>query len=168
MIFDITKEQFQDLTQQSCYICGKSPSDNHITGIDRYDSNIGYVLENCRPCCGECNYMKNNYKYEDMIEKFVQIYKHRIISDKYESITYELEFPTNEIVSSDVVYTQNQMSIMVKSNKKSKEEMAENARIRKQEQRKRMKEKMGDEEYRKLRAKEIANNRMNKKTITDK
>jgi hypothetical protein len=44
-------------------------------------------------------------------------------------------------------------------NKKSKEEIRENARIRKQAQRKRLLEKYGDEEYRKIHAKQIAENR---------
>jgi hypothetical protein len=43
-------------------------------GIDRYDNKKGYILENIRPCCGECNYMKIDYDFNDVIEKLMLIY----------------------------------------------------------------------------------------------
>ena len=72
--FEITEQQFNEITKKDCYICGKQNSSEHRNGIDRYDSNIGYLIENCRSCCGECNYMKNNYDYRDMFEKFKLVY----------------------------------------------------------------------------------------------
>jgi hypothetical protein len=33
-------------------------------GIDRIDSNLGYVIDNVVPCCKDCNYMKRAYSAE--------------------------------------------------------------------------------------------------------
>lgn len=44
-----------------------------INGIDRVDNNKGYTLDNCVPCCWECNQMKsslNLYEWLAFIEKF--------------------------------------------------------------------------------------------------
>ena len=190
IIFNINEKEFNELTQQNCYICGKLSSINHINGVDRFDNNVGYLLDNCRPCCGECNYMKNNYNYDDLFTKFIQIYNHRILTDKHEfdlfsnssgdfvayQVSSEEAFSplSKELLSNEekiqpelknIVYSNDDVRIMTKSNKKNKAEMTECARLRKQEQRERMKERMGDEDYRKLRAKEIATNRANKKCI---
>lgn len=150
--FEITESQFNEIISKECYICGKINTNDHHNGIDRFDNNIGYLLENCRTCCGECNYMKNNYNYEDIFEKFKLIYNHSIT----ENTKYVCE--NNPIMNDNSVN-----NIVENKNKKSKEEIKENARIRKQEQRKRLVEKYGDEEYRKIHAKQIAENRKKNK-----
>ena len=181
--FSISSADYDNITSKVCYICGKFPSTDHKTGIDRFNSNIGYVLVNCRPCCGECNYMKNNYDYDIFMNKLEDIYEHRVKKWKEEFNKYlDICFPDTEntILETDnsethlgvkefsFGTTQNifpissSNAIMVTSNKKSKEEITECARIRKQEQRKRMKEKFGNEEYRKIHAQEIAKNRKKK------
>ena len=55
-------------------------------------------------------------------------------------------------------------NIVKNDNKKTDDEIKEAARLRKQKQREKLKEKYGDEEYKKMRAKEIAENRKKKKT----
>lgn len=57
--FALTIEQFDQLTKQSCEYCGGFNKEN-INGIDRVDSNVGYVLSNCVSCCFICNWMKLN------------------------------------------------------------------------------------------------------------
>ncbi len=52
-----------------CYLCGKKTSDNHKNGIDRINNNMGYNLNNCLSCCGDCNYIKNNFLIENVINK---------------------------------------------------------------------------------------------------
>ncbi len=54
-------------------------------------------------------------------------------------------------------------NIVKNVNKKTTEEIREEARIRKQKQRDKLKEKYGDEEYKKQRAKELADYRKLKK-----
>lgn len=77
--FLLTQEELIILIKQNCYYCGEIPSmDNHptirngyngsfpVNGIDRKDNNIGYILENCVPCCWSCNKVKGNLTLEDM------------------------------------------------------------------------------------------------------
>ena len=52
---------------------------------------------------------------------------------------------------------------MVVSDKKSREEMIKNATERKRRQREKLKEKYGDEEYKKIHAQKIAEDRKRKK-----
>jgi len=58
MEFDITEAEFQTLTSQACTYCSKRNTPTHTNGIDRVDSALGYTVDNCVPCCGECNVMK--------------------------------------------------------------------------------------------------------------
>jgi 5-methylcytosine-specific restriction endonuclease McrA len=56
----------------TCHYCG-----NKIIGVglDRIDSSIGYTIENCVPCCKDCNIMKNAKGYDEFIQKCKQIVK---------------------------------------------------------------------------------------------
>ena len=75
--FQLTKEEFAELTKENYWYCGRPPSQirkNHkardyylYNGIDRVDNSKGYVSNNCTPCCGMCNKMKNAYSGEDFI-----------------------------------------------------------------------------------------------------
>ncbi len=74
--FDIDLNFFYLLTQCPCYYCNKMPSQvfrpNRRTiegglyaqyiynGLDRIDSNKGYVKDNLLPCCKICNYAKRS------------------------------------------------------------------------------------------------------------
>ena len=80
--FELTEEQFHTLKKNECYLCGKKKDEHHINGIDRFDNNIGYVLENCRTCCGECNYMKRDYDYDSFMEKLKLIYQKYISKEE--------------------------------------------------------------------------------------
>lgn len=151
--FTITREQFHELIQHNCYICGKQPTNTHINGIDRYNNIIGYIYENCRTCCGECNYMKKHFEYDKMFEKFMQIYKNRIVLWKTEP-------------SIKTFVSEQSNSIMVTTNKKSKVEITEMKHSRKRIQQQELKEKSCDESYSKRRAREISDNR--RKLLIDK
>jgi hypothetical protein len=78
IVFEITSDQFSQITRQSCYICGKENSHIHQNGIDRFDNTIGYIEQNCKSCCNTCNMMKNRFEYDRIISKFQQIYIHKI------------------------------------------------------------------------------------------
>lgn len=78
--FNITKEEFDKIISNNCYICGKQNTKIHKNGIDRFDNNKGYTIENCRPCCGTCNFIKQKNSYKDIIDKFIKIAKnHKFI-----------------------------------------------------------------------------------------
>jgi hypothetical protein len=163
LVFDLTEEKFNEIINKDCYICGKNKTESHKNGIDRYDSTLGYIFENCRPCCGECNVMKFNYTHQEFIQKLVKIYKNKIeTAEKKEEYTEKKE----EVVEKkEEVVEKNNKSIAIKEkkHKKTKEELKEEARVRKQKQRAKQRENLTEEEYKKMRAQEIANYRANKK-----
>jgi hypothetical protein len=162
-IFDISEELFDTITNCPCYTCGKLSTKEHQNGLDRIDSSIGYIENNVYSCCGNCNYMKNNYSYKIFIDKCVLIYnklnkKTLIIEESH--IQNEVVEIQNEIIVPEKKVKE--MRTIVKGNKLSSDDIRELARIRKQKSREALKEKYGDEEYNKKRAKEIADHRKKK------
>ena len=141
----ITKEYFNTKIKEQCYLCGKLPSKTHMNGLDRVDSLLGYVESNLQTCCGNCNYMKNNYTLDLFLNKCELI-------SKYYSSQHRVIEPVQEIRQ------------IVKGNKLSPEEQKEKRRIQKQAQREALRKKYGDEEYKKIHAKKIAEQRKKKNT----
>jgi hypothetical protein len=148
LAFDITNEMYNKMIQRPCYICGKEGNHLHNNGIDRIDNQQGYTITNIQACCSECNYMKRDYDMNDWIDKMRKIYYNNI-QDKKEVIK------DNEINSNKRIVKNKQ--------KKTKEEIRETARIKKQKQRQALREKYGNEEYKKMKAKELAEYRAKKK-----
>lgn len=93
--FKISKKEFKLICSEMCYYCGSAPSpknryrndrlvtqetiDNstiYVNGIDRLDSDRGYVAGNCVPCCTECNYHKGKYSLKQFREWINSIVKH--------------------------------------------------------------------------------------------
>lgn len=75
--FELSDEEFFKLVKLPCHYCGYNES---IIGVDRKDSNIGYVKTNVLPCCEQCNLMKNDKSYDD----FFKICEHiATINKKY-------------------------------------------------------------------------------------
>ena len=107
--YDLTTEYFRNIIQQNCFWCDSFPSPSnvyykrdgtrskmgvHVTkecadlhwinvnGIDRVDSNRGYVIDNCVPSCSNCNYAKldmNIYEWCSYIERFQPGFTVRIL-----------------------------------------------------------------------------------------
>ncbi len=82
--FELTIEQFAEITQRNCYYCDLPPiyEFDHYShrkykcngpyicnGVDRKDNSKGYILENCVPCCSQCNRGKMDHSAEEYIEK---------------------------------------------------------------------------------------------------
>jgi len=88
-VFQLTKEQFLNLTQQHCHYCGTAPTKStkqinphgqaHIlyNGIDRIDNNIGYIETNCVACCIRCNRAKYTASYTEFVDWINQLVKYR-------------------------------------------------------------------------------------------
>lgn len=55
--WDLTRDDFATLCEAPCWFCGENV-DGDLNGIDRLDSDVGYVLENVRACCTGCNMAK--------------------------------------------------------------------------------------------------------------
>jgi len=172
--FSITNDDFNQLTSQDCYICGKISTRTHKNGVDRYDNELGYTLENCRSCCGECNYMKCEYSYDDMFDKLKLIhhYNSKPVSDQNisENIsivideTADIVSDANVAIAANVATEHGNITLsFTRGNKKTPEQIKEACRLRKQKQRAELQAKYGDDEYKKKHAKEIAEARFKRK-----
>jgi hypothetical protein len=140
--FEITKEDYILLIAGDCFICGKQKSEQHTNGIDRMDNNKGYIQGNINSCCCECNIMKKNYDYDEIMRKFVLIYEmHK--NDDFESALSD----------------ENNRGIVANKNTRTKSELDELRMARMENQRESLKDRYNDEEYKWQRARELAERR---------
>src|ERR1700722_10487193 len=80
--FNLTLDTFIKFIYESCFYCGSSPQTISLTlnsnancapkdiaynGIDRVNSNVGYIADNCVTCCRVCNRAKSDMSSEDFI-----------------------------------------------------------------------------------------------------
>ena len=76
--FELTYDQFYKLSQGDCYYCKSKPIKRNfrrktsgysffMNGIDRIDSNKGYVSDNCVSCCDTCNRAKLDHELKDFL-----------------------------------------------------------------------------------------------------
>jgi hypothetical protein len=68
--FNLTIEEFTTYWNKPCHYCGE---EIESVGIDRKDNDIGYLLDNCVPCCSQCNMMKRIIPYQDFIDICITI-----------------------------------------------------------------------------------------------
>ena len=90
--FILTREQLANIVFRVCHYCGCEPYQRMqlrrnipgmgtripvkwltYNGVDRVDSSKGYTVDNCVPCCGVCNRMKNDQTYPDFIARIRKI-----------------------------------------------------------------------------------------------
>jgi len=57
----LSDENAKEMLVSPCVYCKHIDLEIRVNGIDRLDSNVCYTVENCRPCCKNCNYMKGTY-----------------------------------------------------------------------------------------------------------
>ncbi len=60
IVFDLTEDEFNEIRNNKCYLCGRKNTNTHTNGIDRIDNNKGYTKDNCKACCRDCNIMKRD------------------------------------------------------------------------------------------------------------
>ena len=147
--FEITKDEYVELIKSNCYLCGRKSYEKHKNGIDRVNNNLGYTMSNVKSCCGSCNHIKKDLELDELFSKMTEIFLKCKIKVETTTIICKTHKPSKNIVKN--------------TNKKTPEEKREQARIRKQRQRETLKEKYGDEEYKKMKAKELADYRKSKK-----
>lgn len=71
LTWGLSPEHFFELTSSPCFWCGQAPNQLRVArsktkwrseflynGIDRVDSHVGYLKENCQTSCWPCNRMK--------------------------------------------------------------------------------------------------------------
>ena len=73
--FNLSKKDFIKIIKQKCYYCNEYEENKNFVGIDRIDSNLGYVLDNCTPCCLICNRMKMALSIEKFMGKIKKIHE---------------------------------------------------------------------------------------------
>ncbi len=97
--FDLSIDQFSNIINKNCNYCGELPSNKFngfptprespflYSGIDRIDSNLGYTIENCVPCCRTCNVAKSTSSKQQFLAWISKVYHHG-----FSSATNEFEF----------------------------------------------------------------------------
>jgi len=84
--YNLTEEQFEEITQKDCYYCGAKPNNvfsrsrkgnngNYIyNGLDRIDNIKGYTIDNIVPCCKQCNTAKNTLTLKEFQDWAKRLY----------------------------------------------------------------------------------------------
>lgn len=67
--FTLTQDFFIKLFCSPCHYCGVE----NARGLDRKDSDIGYLNENVLPCCAPCNYLKMRRNYHTFVAHIKKI-----------------------------------------------------------------------------------------------
>ena len=95
--FLLSLEQFLNITSSDCHYCGAVPKSGFSSyrkksgskkyygeykhnGIDRLNSSIGYIENNCVPCCSSCNYAKAEMSVDDFKEWIIKVHAHLIVN----------------------------------------------------------------------------------------
>ena len=104
LVFSITFDDFLEFASKKCHYCGGEPTNCYDlkyhrgpqkgqsragvpfihNGIDRIDSNLGYIKTNCVTCCKICNRAKSDMGEVGFYEWISRVYHHckeRMISD---------------------------------------------------------------------------------------
>lgn len=86
---NISLDDYEKIIKQNCYYCGEPPkkisylnknrialkSDFYGNGVDRINSLGNYDVDNCVPCCTQCNIMKMSYTKDEFFSKIKIIYE---------------------------------------------------------------------------------------------
>jgi len=93
--FELTFEQFIDITSHNCYYCGAEPSnmsksgkysgDYIYNGVDRLDNSKGYILTNCVPCCKTCNKTKLKMSRKEFVDWVSRVYDHIVTGETWDA-----------------------------------------------------------------------------------
>jgi hypothetical protein len=86
LAFDLDLDTFRDLTSGPCRYCGTDPnylmrsksdhSEYSYNGVDRLDSDVGYVSENVVTCCATCNRMKSDHPVGEFVRHLRRVLEH--------------------------------------------------------------------------------------------
>lgn len=82
--WDLLDDDFYKIIKETCIYCGSPPARElkfrnktpiKCNGVDRINSDLGYSLDNCVPCCGCCNQMKLDLSQKSFLEQCNKIAK---------------------------------------------------------------------------------------------
>lgn len=87
----LSREEFTKLTKENCYYCGIQPGQIITTrngyhtyiynGIDRFNNDEPYIVDNCISCCGTCNVAKGSKTVIEFKLWLQRIVKHWLEAD---------------------------------------------------------------------------------------
>lgn len=78
--FNLSFGESKVLLEMTCYYCNNTNSDK--IGIDRFEQDSGYELNNCKSCCKICNFIKWTFSPYIILDKVCKIYKLHYIDKK--------------------------------------------------------------------------------------
>lgn len=93
--WSLSLEQWIELVQQKCSICGSEPilkegkmhkkvgQQVPINGIDRIDSSKGYIIGNVRTSCSKCNYMKHRMTDDEFFNQIKKIWSNNFANIRF-------------------------------------------------------------------------------------
>lgn len=67
LVNELSRDDYDTLTQQPCRYCGGFSEGRSHVGVDRIDNAIGYTKPNSIPCCERCNWMKCEMRLVDFL-----------------------------------------------------------------------------------------------------
>lgn len=73
--FSLSKEEAGRLFMSDCFYCGRTASIDQLNGIDRAENAIGYTTANSIPSCSSCNYLKNDWSRDEIMNWVSRVYK---------------------------------------------------------------------------------------------
>jgi hypothetical protein len=73
LAFEMTKAEYDTMTHCDCYLCGRAPSNGAWHGVDRVNNACGYTADNTQGCCSGCNYLKNKFDFDAVVNKCAAI-----------------------------------------------------------------------------------------------
>lgn len=90
--FDLSIEDFRELTAKPCFYCGK---ENGLVykrgekangafvgnGVDRVNNDEGYTHRNSVPCCSQCNYAKRDISIKEFQQWVADTYFHMFMKN---------------------------------------------------------------------------------------
>tara|TARA_R110001583_G_scaffold192838_1_gene359927 strand:- start:223 stop:861 length:639 start_codon:yes stop_codon:yes gene_type:complete len=98
--FELTLEEFEILTvDRLCKYCNLSSAQagRLVGGIDRVVNEIGYLFDNCVPCCVTCNLMKRHHLKEEFFNQVEAVYNHSVKPKKGRLMAFEVILTEDEI-----------------------------------------------------------------------
>ena len=75
-LWELKNEEACTMFMQPCAYCGSEPDSEKGNGIDRIDSNQGYISSNCTPACSFCNYAKRIMPTEEFLSWIERVHRH--------------------------------------------------------------------------------------------
>ena len=91
----MTADEYYNIAKHNCFYCQEEPKEFHlykgkfskkeslfVNGVDRVDSSGPYSVDNCVPCCFDCNAAKRIQTQEQFFNKIEKIYNIHIKEKK--------------------------------------------------------------------------------------